>query len=221
MTKGLPGGTAAIFTTPSDGSGPSERLIQNEYGQQPSGWSADGQTLLLHQNDHPESGWDVMMFRPGEDTEARPLLNSPAMEALPHLSPDGRWLAYVSDESGRLEVYVQSFPELGNKWQISTDGGIEPIWSPDGTELFYRDEEGLEMIVVDITLEPEFRPGTPRVLFEGRFVETPGYGRNYDVAPDGQSFLMFQQNMVGIEASELRLVFNWLEELRRLDSPER
>ncbi len=221
FTTVLPDGLAAIFTIPADGSGSAERLIQTEYPQQSSGWSADGQTLLLNQNDHPETKWDVMMFRPGEDTEANPLLNSPAMELLPHLSPDGRWLAYVSDESGRTEVYVQSFPELGNKWQISTDGGTEPIWSPDGTELFYRDAEALEMIVVDITLEPEFRPGTPRVLFEGRFIATPGYGRNYDVAPDGQSFLMFQQNMAGIESAELRLVLNWQEELKQQAASQR
>ena len=82
-------------------------------------------------------------------------------------------------------------------------------------------EGDLELIVVDITLEPEFQPGTPRVLFEGRFIETSGYGRNYDVAPDGQSFLMIQQNMAGIEAAELRMVLNWLEELKQQVSSER
>jgi Tol biopolymer transport system component len=212
----VPEGIAAIFSMPADGSGSAVRLIQNEYPQQPTGWSPDGQTLILHQNDHPETRWDVMMFRPGVDTVAQPLLDSPAHEALGELSPDGRWLAYASDESGQFEVYVRSFPDLGNKWQISTDGGIEPAWSPDGTELFYRDEDGLMVMAVDLTLEPEFRPAMPRVLFEGRFVPTILFGRNYDVAPDGESFIMVQQEMGGIEQARLHIVLNWTEELKRL-----
>jgi serine/threonine-protein kinase len=217
----LPEGIAGIFTIPADGSGSAERLTQNELPQQVTGWSPDGGTLILQQLDHPETKWDVMTFRPGVDTEAVPLLDSPFMEMLAELSPDGRWIAYTSDESGRLEVYVRSYPDLGSKWQVSTDGGIEPAWSRDGTELFYRDEAGLRMMVVDVVLEPEFRPGRPRVLFEGLFVESPWYGRNYDVAPDGQSFLMLQQDLGGIEQAELRLVLNWVEELRRVEFPTR
>ncbi len=207
-------GISSIFKVPTDGSGYPERLIENLYPQQANDWSPDASTLILQQNDHPDTKWDVMMFRPGEDTEASPLLNSPSMELLAELSPDGHWIAYSSDESGQFEVYVRSFPDLRGKWQISTGGGIEPAWSPDGTELFYRDEMGFRMMVVDIVQGPQFRPGQPRLLFEGRFVQTPWYGRNYDVAPDGESFVMVQQNMAGIESAELRLVLNWIEELR-------
>ncbi len=207
---------STILMISADDSGTPERLIENVYPQQANDWSPDGRTLILQQNDHPETKWDVMMFRPGEDTEAMPLLNSPFMEFLAELSPDGRWIAYTSDESGQFEVYVRSFPDLGSKWQVSTGGGIEPAWSPDGTELFYRDVHGLKLMAVDVVLEPELQPGQPRLLFEGSFVQTPWYGRNYDVAPDGQSFVMIQQNMAGIAEARLHLVLNWLEEVKQL-----
>jgi len=205
-----------IFWMPTDGSGPPERLIQSDFPQQPNAWSPDGGTLILQQTYHPETKSDVLAFRPGEESEARPILNLPFDEFLADLSPDGRWLAYSSNESGRVEVYVRSFPDLGGKVQISSDGGIEPAWSPDGTELFYRDEEGLRTMVVDIALEPGFSPGTPRLLFKGSFVPTPGFGRNYDVAPDGQSFVMVRQEMGGVGEAQLHVVLNWFEELKRL-----
>jgi len=212
---------STIMKIPTDGRGSPERLLENVYPQQANDWSPDGRTLILQQNDHPDTKWDLMMFRPGEDHEASPLLNSPYMELLAELSPDGHLIAYTSDESGQFEVYVRSFPDLGSKWQISTGGGIEPAWSPDGSELFYRDEHGLRLMVVDVALEPEFRPGPPRLLFEGRFVQTPWYGRNYDVAPDGQTFVMVQQNLGGIEEAQLRVVLNWFEELKQSVAAER
>ena len=135
------------------------------------------------------------------------------MEMLAELSPNGRWLAYSSNESGRFEVYVRSYPDLDNKWQVSPSGGIEPAWSQDGTELFYRDEEGLRLMVVDIHQEPDSRPGMPRVLFEGAYVPTIGFGRNYDVAPDGESFLLVEQKMGGIEQAQIQIVLNWFREI--------
>jgi serine/threonine-protein kinase len=206
-----------LYWMPADGSASPERLTQSDLSVQANSFSPDGETLILVQNDHPETAWDVMTLHLDDKTrEPQPLLNSPFIEGLAELSPDGRWLAYASDESGQFEVYVRSFPDLGRKWQISTDGGVEPVWSRDGTELFYRDEEGRAMTVVPITIEPDFSPGRPELLFEGSFVGSPGFGRQYDVAPDGESFLMVRQEMGGFEEAEIHVVLDWFEEFRRL-----
>ena len=145
-----------------------------------------------------------------------PFLQTPFSEAEPKFSPDGRWLAYVSDESGRREVYVQPFPGPGGKWQISTEGGTEPVWAGNG-ELFYRNESGDKMMVVDITTEPTFRAGNPRLLFEGFYQGGIGGNRAfYDVTPDGQRFLMVKAGEQETEAMQINVVLNWFEELKRL-----
>ena len=118
----------------------------------------------------------------------------------------------MSDESGRLEVYVQPYPGPGGKWQISTEGGVQPVWARSGRELFYRN--GDRMMVVDIGTEPTFSPGRPSVLFEGQFVSLP-YTANYDVAPDGQRFLMIQPIAQEGASSQINVVLNWFEELKQ------
>jgi serine/threonine-protein kinase len=137
----------------------------------------------------------------------------PFSEYAPRFSPDGRWLAYQSNESGGNDVYVQPFPGPGGKWQISAGGGFEPIWSRNGRELFYR--IGDKMMAVDIETTPTFRAGTPRMLFE-----QPGYSsssRQYDVAPDGQRFLMLKlQRDAANTPPQIVVVKNWFEELKRL-----
>ncbi len=120
------------------------------------------------------------------------------------MSPDGRGLAYQSDESGRFEVYVQPFPELGAKWQISTDGGQDPVWNPNGRELFYC--EGDKMMAVSIETAPELTAGKPQFLFEGAFQQ------RYDVSRDGQRFLMVER--VTQEVTEINVVFNWPQALQ-------
>jgi serine/threonine-protein kinase len=212
----------AVYWMPADGSSPPERLIYgNEYPQSPLDWSPDGGTLVLQQQMHPETASDILIFRPGEDDEARPILEGSYDEYLADLSPDGRWLAYSSNETGQEEVFVRSFPDLGDKWQISTDGGAEPVWSPDGTELYYRTDEGRRIMVVDVVTEPSFSPGSPRLLFTGDFVQHMGFGRNYDIAPDGQSFVMVKQDLGGVEEADVRVILNWFEELKRLVPTER
>ena len=127
------------------------------------------------------------------------------------ISPDGRWLAYISDESGQSEIYVQPFPEAGQKWLISTGGGIEPMWSPDGRELFYRTAD--QMMAVAIETEPRFSAGTPRRLYKGTYILDSGVGHpRYGVSPDGQHFLMGKASEE--EQSQIRVVLNWFEELK-------
>ena len=139
-----------------------------------------------------------------------------AADGAPQLSPDGRWMAYASEESGRREIYVQAYPGPGGRWQISNDGGNEPLWSASGRELFYR--SGDRMMGVDITTEGEFLAGKPRQLFEGSYVRAAaGYVRaNYDVSPDGQRFLMLKSvEQKPAPLTQIHVVLNWSEELKR------
>ena len=127
-------------------------------------------------------------------------------------SPDGRWLAYMSNESGRNEVYVQPFPGPGGKWQISTGGGTELVWARNGRELFYRN--GDKMMVVDIQTQPTLAASTPRLLFEGSYERANNFRPNYDVTPDGQRFVMIKGSEA-LQATQINVVLNWFEELKR------
>ena len=126
-------------------------------------------------------------------------------------APNGQWMAYVSDESGRNEIFVQPYPGPGGKWQISTGGGVEPVWARNG-ELFYRN--GGQMMAVEITTEPSFSAGTPTMLFEGTFRSGNVARADYDVTPDGQRFVMVQQGGL-LGGSQLNVVLNWFEELKQ------
>jgi hypothetical protein len=149
------------------------------------------------------------------DGEPEILLGTEFLELHPVLSPDGGWLAYTSDESGRTEVYVQPFPEPGGKKLVSTEGGSEPRWNPNGRELFYRNGGGLWSVA--ISTEPAFRAAKPVLLFEGEY-ELDAWSSSYDVAPDGRRFVMIRR---GEDADtpapqQLNVVLNWFQELKRL-----
>ncbi len=187
-----------------------ELILAREHLLWPMSWSPDGRFLAITET-HPESGRDIWVIpREGEPI---PFLVTPFQEGAAKYSPDGGWLAYVSDESGKSQVYVQPFPGPGQKVTLSTEGGAEPVWSPAGGELFYR--RGSDMMVVDVTTEPTFSAGKPRLLFSGDYrVDTAGHP-SYDVSADGQRFLMVQD--VRQEAlTEIHVVLNWTEELKRL-----
>ena len=203
-----------LFWRPADGSGAEERLMTSEYNLLPSSWSPDGQMLAFSEV-HPTTRLDIWVLPLEGERKPRPFLITQFNESSAMFSSDGRWLAYTSDESGRFEIYVQPFPGPGRKWQISTEGGTEPVWARNGGELFYRSEIGNRMMAVDITTEPTFNAGKPRLLFEGRYDTrvTIGYRANYDVTADGQRFVMIK----GEEGQgQINVVLNWFEELKRL-----
>jgi serine/threonine-protein kinase len=146
-------------------------------------------------------------------------VQSPSLKRWAEFSPDGHWLAYVSDESGRDEVYVQPYPGLGARQQVSTEGGREPAWAHNGREMFYvmpGPNFAAKMMAVDVTLQPRFTVGRPHMLFEGRFAGST-YLRNYDVAADDKRFFMIQPKEQAQESAltEMVLVQHWFEELKQ------
>jgi hypothetical protein len=162
----------------------------------------------------------LLIVENGKDTVPRTLLSSQFDHYAPVVSPDGRWLAYVSEESGRAEVYVRPFPNVDSaRFAISVGGGTEPLWRRDGTELFFRSVRGDEMFAVPVRTGHGFEHGSPKLLFSATGLAVDGYHRAYDVSPDGTRFLMVTSG--GDDAGELKVVFNWLAELTRLeDTPK-
>ena len=155
----------------------------------------------------------------GEPT-ASPLVQTEFREGHPHLSPDGRWIAYQTDESGGLEVLVRPFPQIEDgRWEVTTDGGHTPMWSPDGRELFFFSQGAMWAVPIDT--EPTFRALTPERLFQGAYVAGPGGVLvPFDIAPNGERFLMRKRGTAtptdNAAAPDLVVVQNWLEELKRL-----
>jgi len=214
------GGNENLFVRPADGSRPADRLTRSPNLQFAATWSPTDQALVFVEF-RPETSYDILVRPPSGDRRPRPLVQAQFAEAYPDLSPDGRWLAYSSDESGRPEVYVQPYPGPGPRQQVSTNGGTGPAWSHDGRELFYTPTQTIggqatltRMMAVPVTLRPTFTVGAPRQLFEGRYGATAGI-RSYDVTADGRRFLMVQQKeRPAVAAAEMILVQNWLEEVK-------
>jgi serine/threonine-protein kinase len=202
-----------VFSKPADGSGDAEQLTSGAY-RVPSSVSSDGKTAIFRQR-ADNSSWDIGMIRLDGNREIEMLLQSAFDEHTGKLSPDDCWLAYVSNESGREEIYVQSFPGPGRSWQVSSEGGAEPLWARNGKELFYRN--GNKMMAVAIHSEPEFSPGRPFLLFEGDYVVgRPTPYSEYSVTSDGQRFVMIKETGESSTPREITVVLNWNEELKRL-----
>ena len=208
-------GPLNLFWQMSDGSGGLERLTSSENTQVPKSFSRDGSLLAFHEVS-PVTRRDIWVLSM-TDRKPHPFLQTPAIEGAPSFSPDGRWIGYVSDESGRPEIYVQPFPGPGRKWQVSTEGGTEPVWSSDGREIFYRN--GRRMMAVPVTTSDGFSPGTPVALFEGDYEASafPLTGVAYDVTRDRQRFMMVKAIPPAPSAPpQINVVLNWFEELKRL-----
>ena len=200
-------GTRNLFWRMADGSGAEERLTTGEGNQTAASWSPDGKALGYYVVQGDTTAAAMWVLEVGGDRKPRPILPNSFNEFGPRFSPDGRWLAYFSDESGRFEVYVLPYPGPGGRWQVSADGGAIPVWNRNGRELFYR--SGDRMMAVDVTLQPSFSAGEPKMLFEGQ------YAGAYDVSPDGQRFLMLKP-VEEAAPRQINVVLNWTEELKRL-----
>jgi serine/threonine-protein kinase len=182
-------------------------LLRSDRSQFPESWSPDG-TVLAFLEFNPETGTDIWLW--SEEAGPRSFLATRFEEHNPEFSPDGDFIAYVSNESGRDEVYVRPYPTGERAWTISTDGGNNPLWSRDGRELFYR--RGDAVIAVAVDRSHGFQPGASRTLFDGPYAHD--FFRNYDIAPDGKRFLMVETD--ARPPTEVRLILDWFEELERL-----
>ena len=162
---------------------------------------------------------DIWLLPTDGTREPVVFLETPSDETPAMFSPDGRWIAYVSDESGRREVYVRPFPGPGERTQISVNGASEPMWARNGRELFYR--EGNRLMTVTVEAGSTFVASAPQALFEGRFVQVDfGLGAstaNYDVSQDGRRFLMVRRKNP-VTPTVVHVVVNWLEGLNGRDS---
>jgi len=203
-------GPPSVFWQKADGSGGMEKLTGSEYTRFPKSWSADGQ-LLSFGEINPTTGYDIWVLDM-KDRKAVPFLRTPFYE-VGVISPDGRWMAYTSNESGRNEIYVQPYPGPGGKWQISTDGGMDVRWTANGRELTYRN--GNKMMATDIATQPAFSAGKPRMLFEGPYVPSSQLASFYDVSGDGQRFLMLKPTEQAQATTQIVVVQNWFEELKQ------
>ena len=205
-------GPCQIYWRPADGAGPDERIVGSDYDLVPGPWSRDGDVLIFTEY-HPETGASIWMCSPLKGTAPRPLLRSRFNEYSPALSPDNHWLAYTSDESGRAEVYVVSFPTLDRKVQISIDGGAEAIWARDGRRLYYR--RGSSIMSVDIGDGPELVASSAQQRCEGPYLSGAMTGLpNYDVTAEGD-FLMIRQDAEQARPAQLSVIVNWFADLSR------
>jgi serine/threonine protein kinase/Tol biopolymer transport system component len=213
--------TGAMYWKPADGTGQAEKLgSAPDRRLLPYAWSSDGKTLVLNEV-IKQTTVDLGIFAMEGTRTRKPLLATEYVESQPEISSDGRWIAYASDESGRIEIYVRPFPEVNKgKWQASTSGGNSPLWSPDGRELFYLSEDNSVMSIA-VETKPTLSLGTPRVLFRSTNV---GFsitgGTPWDISPDGKRFLMMKPPAsTGGQSAEqpgkINIVLNWLEELKQ------
>ncbi|HSG63552.1 MAG TPA: hypothetical protein VLD39_01060, partial [Gammaproteobacteria bacterium] len=209
----------AVAWRAADGTGVAEQIVASPRQMFPTTFLPDGTGILVY-GDAGDQIDDVTLVRLEGAAAEVPLLAAPAYsERVADLSPDGRWVAYESDESGRTEIYVRPFPDVNaGRWQVSANGGSEPLWSRDGRELFYRN--GTVLMVVAVETSSTFSAGNPEILFEGRYFGgvggAPQGGRAYDVSPDGQRFLMIKPVGTSTAAPRIVIVENWFEELERL-----
>lgn len=209
--------TENLFSRPVEG-GPADRLTTSEHLQSAACWFSNGITLAYTDVD-PSTGSDIWTLST-KTGKSEPFLRTPFNEQNAACSPDGRWLAYESDESGRNEVYVLPFPGPGSKILLSTDGGTEPVWSADGRELFYRNGDKMMAVPVAIAQRP-FRPSVAVALFERPYHVMSQSWRGYDVAPGGRRFLMVKESSQVAAATHIDVVLNGAHALEELAAANR
>ncbi len=198
----------AVYRKRADGVGEAELISKLDLPCGPWDWSADGRLIACSVNGGA-TRWDVGILSLEGDRTITPFANTPFVELAPRFSPDGRWIAYSSNESGRREVYVRPFPGPGGKWQISTQGGVHPAWRRDGKEIFFLTPGG-SMMAADITAGTGIQSGTPKLLFKTHAPESEANGACYSVSADGQTFLI-ERPLAGGTVSPTTVVLNWAE----------
>jgi len=203
------GGRAGFWWQPADGSGPPVAAGLAKHNPWNIDLSADGRTAVF--NSLYDGTFNLEAIELDSMREERALAASPtANEANGRFSPDGRSVAYQSDESGRHEVYARPFPESGSRVQVSSNGGRRPIWAPDGKTIYFW--EGSRLMAATVSRAPELRVTSREALFDGQ------YEQDFDVSKDGKRFLMIESESSGLG---LVVVPDWLTELRQLTAPRK
>jgi Tol biopolymer transport system component len=199
------GGNIDLYEKPARGSGEEKVLLQNDEPKSAASWSPDGKYILFASR-NPKTVWDLWALPTFGDKNPIPIAVTPFTETTPMISPDGRYVAFTSNESGRDEVYVQTFPQPGGKWQVSNGGGNDPSWRGDGKELYYRSPDQ-RLMAVEIRAGADFQAGVPQVLFPIR-VRTGNPRNKYAPTSDGQRFIVAAP--LGRDAmSPTTIVLNW------------
>jgi serine/threonine-protein kinase len=198
-------GALNLFWMLSDGSGAAERLMKSEHFQAASSWSPDGKFLALNQS-HPTNNNDIWILPLDKALKPYAFLQTRFAERGGAFSPDGRWIAYSSNETGQYQVHIRPFPGPGGVWQVSTDGGDYPVWARNW-ELFYSN--GNKMMAVKVETIPTFNASPPKMLFEGTSLSF------FDVTPDGKRFLKVKSTAQGQQPEQINVVLNWTEELKQ------
>jgi Tol biopolymer transport system component len=195
-----------LFVKNANGGGQEELLLKSDGSKYATDWTRDGRFIIYTEVKSSPDVWALPLFG---DRKPIPVLTTRFAETRARISPDGRWMAYASDESGMVQTYVQSFPPSGGKWQISTTGGVEPHWRADGRELFYAFGNAIWSVEVD-GRGATFNAGTPKKLFDAPGLNTNNLATRYDVAADGQRFLInFAPAGTATATNPIRVILNW------------
>jgi Tol biopolymer transport system component len=219
-------GVPNLWWIRADGAGDAQRFTESKGSQFAGSWRPDGKVLAFRQFSL-DTGSDIMTipvegdekagWKPGEP---KPFVNSTFDERSPAFSPDGRWLAYMSNESAGYEVYVRPFPGPGGKWQISTGGGVIPKWSRNGKELFFRTADDKIMVATYTAFGDSFHADKPQLWSPGQFTDL-GINSNFDVHPDGKRFAVLKASGTDQAAAvnKVNFVFNFFDEIGRKVPP--
>jgi len=211
------GGIYQIYVKDASGSGQEQRVTEGPNRKTVMDWTKDGK-YLLYREQNPTTDRDLMAIPLDGDRKPFPVVTTPFMESTGAVSPDGRWVAYASNDTGRSEIYIQAFPAPGvngpkGRWQISSGGGYQVKWKGDGKELYFESLDG-KMMAAGIQAGPQgIHAETPRVLFSADFATTSLH--EFDVTPDGQRFLLMLQPKIQDSGEKLTVVSNWQAALRK------
>jgi serine/threonine-protein kinase len=214
-------GISSICWKAADGTGEVQKICSApDLYLKPYSCSSDGKTLAIEESNFSFTHYDIGTLSMEGDHARKPLLHEEYIEGQPNISPDGKYIAYVSMESGQMEAYVRPFPEVNRgKWQISTDSGAFPRWLPDGRELYYSKAGAVMAVPVDI--RSTFSAGKPKLLFQKNYVPVEAAGPAWDISPDAKRFLMIKQPVstdtaaAAEEPRKINIVLNWFEELKQ------